>query len=218
MNRIAKCAASAAALTLLGAAAPATSIAQADTAMAAQGGGGPFIKPPTFAILPSALSSCVISCPDVAPGVEGKSHTAFNARFQAVIPTSFPWLAFVGGAQWGPADDDDHAPIIFLGGIIPIVPLNNLTGGILGFSLDPLLVATGPGGNGMDFVGEGAVVLNFGQLMMKGMAFWSGLGAFFLLDQNLTPNEDFKGDKDYWNPTLIYGLVIPIAPWPGSSP
>ena len=41
--------------------------------------------------------------------------------------------------------------------------------------------------------------------------------AFFLLDQNLTPEEDITGDKDYWNPVLIYGLSIPIAPWPGGS-
>jgi hypothetical protein len=170
----------------------------------------PFFQPPSFAILPSFLTTNVISAPE---GID--SHTGFNARFQAVIPTRLPWLAFVGGAQWGPVDEEDHGAIIFLGGIIPIVPINQATGGMLSFSLDPLLVATGPGSDGMDFFGEAAVVLNVGS-MMGTAGYWSGLAAFFLLDQNLTPNEDAAGDKDYWNPVLIYGISLPISPWPGS--
>lgn len=169
---------------------------------------GGFIRNSTFSILPSALSTNVISAPD---GVD--SHTAFNARFQGVISTSTPWLAFVGGAQWGPAKDEDHGPIIFLGGIIPIVPLNQATNGILSFSIDPLLVATAPGGDGMDFVMEGAVVLGIGKMMMPQSAYWSGVGAFFLLDQNITVDEDpVTGEKDRWNPALIYGISLPIAP------
>jgi hypothetical protein len=170
-----------------------------------------FFQPPSFAILPSFLTTNVISAPD---GVD--SHTGFNARFQAVIPTRSPWLAFVAGAQWGPLDEEDHGAVIFLGGIIPLVPINQATGGLLSFSVDPLLIATGPGSDGMDFFLEGAAVLSIGQMMMRNMGYWSGLAAFFLLDQNLTPAEDAAGDKDYWNPVLIYGLSLPIAPWPGS--
>jgi len=183
---------------------------------------GPFLKPPVFAILPSFLTTNVISAPE---GVD--SHTGFNARFQAVIPTSSPWLAFVGGAQWGPLSDEDHGAIIFLGGIIPIAPISNATGGALGISLDPLLVATGPGSDGMDFVGEVAVVLNIGSMMMKNGGFWSGMGLFFLLDQNLTPddvtipNPTGPGtttiEADRFNPVLIYGVALPLAPWPGSK-
>ena len=168
----------------------------------------PFFGAPSFAVLPSLLTTNVISAPE---GVE--SNTDFNARFQTVIPTRSPWFALVGGLQWGAADDQAHGPIGFLGGIIPLVPINNATGGLLSLSVDPLLVISGPGSDGMDFFGELAVVLNFGQMMMRDVPFWSGLGAFFLLDQNLTPDEDPEtGEADRFNPVLIYGLVIPIAP------
>jgi hypothetical protein len=167
-----------------------------------------FFQPPSFAILPSALTTNVISAPEGAD-----SHTAFNARFQAVVPTISPWFALVGGAQWG-VKREDHGPIIFLGGIIPLVPINNATGGLLSFSIDPLYVVgptTAPGAGifaSHDFVLEGAAVLGIGQMMMKNMAFWSGLSAFFLLDQNITTA---KGE-DSFNPVLIYGLALPIAP------
>jgi hypothetical protein len=203
MKRIVKLVAG---VTILVASAATTAVAQDEMGVQSK----PFFQPPSFAILPSFLTTNVISAPD---GVD--SHTAFNARFQAVIPTSSPWLAFVAGAQWGPLDEEDHGAVIFLGGIIPIVPLNQATGGILSFSVDPLLIATGPGSDGMDFFIEGAAVLGLGS-MMGVTGYWSGLAAFFLLDQNLTPEEDANGDKDRWNPVLIYGISLPIAPWPGS--
>jgi hypothetical protein len=189
-------------VTLLAGAAS-TAVAQDDMAVQSK----PFFQPPSFAILPSFLTTNVISAPDGA-----ESHTAFNARFQAVIPTRSPWLAFVAGAQWGPVDEEDHGAVIFLGGIIPIVPLNQATGGILSLSVDPLLIATGPGSKGMDFFLEGAAVLNIGSMMMRNAGYWSGLAAFFLLDQNITTEDD----EDSFNPVLIYGLSLPIAPWPGS--
>jgi hypothetical protein len=189
--------------------AAAAGVAPAQDTMASK----PFFQPPVFVILPSFLTTNVISAPE---GVD--SHTAFNGRFQAVVPTSSPYLAFVGGVQWG-FRKEDHPPIGFLGGILPLVPLNKASGGWLSFSVDPLYVVTpgAEGGTEHDFVAEGAVLLNIGSMMMSNMPFWSGLSAFFLLDQNLTPNEDANGDKDYWNPVLIYGLAIPIAPWPGGS-
>jgi hypothetical protein len=162
----------------------------------------PLFGTPSFAVLPSFLTSCVISCDAEA------SNTDFNARFQTVIPTRSPWFALVGGLQWGPASDEAHGPIGFFGPIIPLVPINNATGGWLGLSVDPLLVITGAGGDGMDFVLEGAAVLNFGAMMMKDMPFWSGLAAFFLIDQNITT----ESGEDSFNPVLIYGLAIPIAP------
>jgi len=187
-----------------------TVLASAATTAAAQEEMGvqsrPFFQPPSFSILPSFLTTNVISAPDGA-----ESNTAFNARFQAVIPTRSPWLAFVGGAQWGPIDEEDHGAIIFLGGIIPLVPINQATGGILSLSIDPLLIATGPGSDGMDFFLEGAAVLNLGG-MMGVQGYWSGLAAFFLLDQNITTEDE----EDSFNPVLIYGLSLPIAPWPGS--
>jgi hypothetical protein len=164
-------------------------------------------KSPVFLLMPSALTTCTWSCP------AGKSRTDFNARFMTVIPTASPWFSLVGGVQWGWAKRDAHGPIGFFGGIIPIVPLNNATNGWLGFSFDPLGVTTGPGGAGTQFVAEGAVVLNVGAKMMRNMGVFSGLGAFFLVDQQLTHvGRDANGDRDYWNPALVYGIMLPLAP------
>jgi len=169
----------------------------------------PMIGAPSFSILPSGLTTCAISCDT------GDSKTDFNARFQAVIPTATPWLAFVAGAQWGWADDSAHAPAAFFGAVVPIVPLNDLTNGWLSFSVDPLGVAGGPGGKGTNFVLEGAVNLNLGAKMMKAAPFLSGFGAFFLVDQQLSRvSRDANGDKDYWNPALVWGAFFQIAPWP----
>lgn len=198
---------------------PLTLVATAAIAAAAVGGTASaqeettttegFIRPPVFVIMPGALTTCVISCP------ADESRTDFNARFQTVIPTSTPWLAFVGGLQWGWGSDDAHGPIGFFGGIIPIVPLNNATQGWLSLSIDPLGVVTGPGGRGTNFVLEGAAVLNLGAKMMQGMGVFEGFGLYFLIDQQLSNvPRDLEGDKDYWNPALIYGAILQIAPWP----
>ena len=173
----------------------------------------PFLKPPVFLVMPGGLTTCVISCPDVAPGVSSKSKTDFNARFQTVVPTATPWLAFVGGLQWGWAKADAHGPIGFFGGIIPLVPLNTATQGWLSFSLDPLGVVTGPGSKGTNFVGEGAVVLNIGAKMMAKAPVFKGLGAYFLLDQQFTNlPKDANGNTDRWNPALVWGALLQIAP------
>jgi len=169
----------------------------------------PVLKAPVFLIMPGGLTSCSISCP------ANESKTDFNARFQTVIPTATDWLALVGGLQWGWADSSAHGPIGFFGAIVPIVPLNNATRGWLSLSLDPLGVTTGPGGKGTNFFLEGAAVLNIGAKMMKTMPVFRGFGAYFLIDQQLSRvPRDLNGDKDYWNPTLIWGGLLQIAPWP----
>lgn len=165
------------------------------------------LRPPVFLLMPGALTTCVISCP------QDEDHTAFNARFQTVIPTATPWLALVGGLQWGWADEDDHGPIGFFGAIIPLVPINNATNGWLSLSVDPLGVVTGPGGDGTNFVIEGAAVLNVGAKMMGEMGVFRGLGLYALIDQQLTNvPRDLDGDKDYWNPAIIYGVLLQISP------
>jgi hypothetical protein len=175
----------------------------------AQGVSAPeeFLKPPVFLLMPGVLTTCVISCD------ANQSNTDFNARFQTVIPTSSQWLAFVAGLQWGWAADDDHGPIGFFGAILPLAPLNNVTGGWLSFSIDPLGVVTGPGSDGTNFVLEGAVVLNIGAMMMQNMGVFRGFGAYFLIDQQLTNlPEDAAGETDNWNPALVYGVMLQIAP------
>lgn len=180
-----------------------TAVAQDDTTHTS------VFKPPVFLVMPGGLTTCSISCP------ASKSKTDFNARFQTVVPTATPWLALVAGAQWGWADTSAHGPIGFFGGIIPLVPLNNAMRGWLSLSVDPLGVTTGPGARGTNFVLEGAAVLNLGAKMMKTMPVFRGFGAYFLIDQQLSRvPRDLNGDKDYWNPALVWGGLLQLAPWP----
>jgi hypothetical protein len=165
-----------------------------------------FLKPPVFLIMPGGLTTCTISCP------AKKSRTDFNVRFQTVIPTETDWLAFVAGAQWGWFNNLAHGPIIFFGGIVPIVPLNTATKGWLSVSVDPLGVATAPGGLGTNFVLEGALVSPIGKMMMSTTPF-KGLGLYFLLDQQITQvPRDANGNRDHWNPALVYGVLWQLAP------
>jgi hypothetical protein len=56
-------------------------------------------------------------------------------------------------------------------------------------------------------------VLNIGAKMMTNSPF-KGLGLYFLLDQQITRiPEDANGDKDRFNPVMLNGLALPIAPW-----
>lgn len=172
--------------------------------------GGAFLRPPVFLLMPGALTANAISAGE---GVE--SETNFNARFMTVIPTASPWFSLVGGAQWGIAQEEDHGAIIFYGAIINIAPLTNLTNGLLAFSIDPLGVTTGPGGEGTNFFLEGAVVFNIGALIATNSPF-KGASLYFLLDQQITrldPDDDGPAEADYFAPTLLYGVALPIAPW-----
>lgn len=171
-----------------------------------------FFKAPVFVLQPGGVTANALSAPD---GVE--SSTAFNARFATVLPTSVPWFQGVFGAQ---VATGGHAgtPNIFYGGIIPIVPISTATGGMLGVSLDPLGVTTFGGnttsGGGTFFFGELAFSLAVGKMMFSGMGpMWSGMGAYFLVDQQLSGPlpKDENGDSDRWRPILLYGLNIPLG-------
>ena len=90
-----------------------------------------------------------------------------------------------------------------------------VTASLPSFSIDPLGVTSGPGAKGTNFVLEGAAVLNIGAKMMKTMPVFRGFGAYFLVDQQLSRvGRDANGDKDYWNPALVWGGLLQIAPWP----
>ena len=171
--------------------------------------GGSFLKPPVFVLQPGILQANVISKPE---GTE-TGDAMPNARFLTLLPTASPYFTLLGGAQWGIADEDDHGPIIFYGAIIPIPGITEATQGWLSLSIDPLGVTGGAGGEGTNFWLEGAAVLNIGAKMMTNSP-WKGLGLYFLLDQQITRiPEDANGDKDRFNPVLLYGLSLPIAPW-----
>jgi hypothetical protein len=168
---------------------------------------GKFLKTPAFLLMPGGLTSCTISCP------ANQSRTDFNMRFQTVIPTSTSWLSFVAGAQWGWFKNDAHGPLGFFGGIIPIVPLNNALNGWLSISFDPLGVTSGPGTNATNLVLEGAAVAPIGAKMMSNVPLFNKAGLYFLVDQQMTNlPRDANGERDHWNPALVYGLFWQIAP------
>lgn len=211
MNRIAKFAAS---LALLGATAPAVGLAQDTTG--APGTSGTFMsffKHPVFVLQPGGVTANAVSAPDNI-----NSTSAFNARFGTVVPTSLPVWNFVFGTQVA-TGGNAGTPNIFYGGIIPITPVTAVTQGWLDISLDPLGVTTFGGTTtratgGTFFVAEGAVVLQVGRKMMAGMGpTWSGIGVYFLIDQQISgplPRQN-NGDKDHWRPVLLYGLNIPLG-------
>jgi hypothetical protein len=134
-------------------------------------------------------------------------------RFQTVIPTRESWLAFVAGTQWGWFRDEAHGPLGFFGAIIPIVPLNNKLDGWLSVSFDPLGVTSGPGTGGTNLFLEGALVAPIGAKMMSTAPFLNKLGLYFLVDQQMTNLPlDAAGNRDHWNPVLVYGVLWQLAP------
>jgi hypothetical protein len=49
--------------------------------------------------------------------------------------------------------------------------------------------------------------------MMSNMGVFRGFGAYFLIDQQITNlPEDAAGETDNWNPALVYGVMLQIAP------
>jgi len=181
--------------------------------------GGKFFKSPSFALLPSIITLNAISRP--AGTSPDKAMSGFNVRFQTVIPTKSEWLTGVAGVQFmpnGPSGSNAklNQPIVFYGLILPVLQ-SKYTGGWLSVSADPLGVyflnprgGTSPFSH--EFVMEGAAVVPFGAKMMKDMGMFSNLSAFLLVDQRIThPTIDRNGNKDYWAPVLVYGIVLPIA-------
>jgi hypothetical protein len=171
-----------------------------------------FFKAPVFVLQPGGVTVNAVSAPD---GVE--SATNFNARFATVIPTASPYLQGVFGAQVA-TGGNAGTPNIFYGAIIPVAPIASATGGMFSFSIDPLGVTTfgGPttSAGGTFFFLEGAFGLAVGKMMFADMGpMWSGLGAYFLIDQQISGPlpKDESGDADRFRPILLYGLNIPLG-------
>ena len=183
----------------------------------AQTSSGGFFRAPVLLAQPGVVTAGAVSCDDC------ESVSGFNARFTVVVPTASPWFNLVMGTQFQPnglGGSKDNRPGFYYGAIIPVALLGTATQGWLSLSIDPLGVY-GPSGADAssrpyahEFFLEAAFVLNIGSKMMQNMGPWSGLGVYFLVDQQITHlPEDAEGDTDRFNPVLLYGLSLPIAPW-----
>jgi hypothetical protein len=221
MKRIARLALGALAIT----ATATTAVAQEDAQAPVPQAEGFFGKP-AFVLMPGTFSAPVLS--EAGEDTDADTKTYFNARFMTVVPTRLEWFQLVAGAQWLPNGARAISPTgvrggratqpnIFYGAIIPFVPFNKATNGWLNLSIDPLgLYYMGGGGTsdnyGHDFVLEGAAVIPIGQKMFPAMSFFGNVSAYVLLDQILTHQPvKANGDRDYWSPLLLTGLIIPIG-------
>ncbi|HVE78875.1 MAG TPA: hypothetical protein VNA89_08445 [Gemmatimonadaceae bacterium] len=177
-----------------------------------------WLKAPTLVFQPGVITANVISAPDDADAISG-----FNVRFTMVVPTASPLFNLVMGTQFLPNGldgNDDNRPIFYYGGIIPVGPINAYQQ-FLQVLVNPLGVYAMRRSEGErqythEFVLELALIANVGKYMMPNMGVWSNLGAYLLFDQQITGlAEDANGDTDRFNPVVLSGLTLPIAPWPG---
>jgi hypothetical protein len=95
------------------------------------------------------------------------------------------------------------------------------TGGWLSVSIDPLGVYQPGGGGeagrrpyGHDLFIEAAAILHIGSKVMGRLGTFSGMGLYALLDQQITHlPRDASGDRDYFRPVLLYGVLVQLAPF-----
>jgi hypothetical protein len=188
-----------------------------------------WLKAPVLVFQPGVVTANAISPPELdispAPGIQrGKNSSAsgVNVRFTMVVPTASPNFNLVLGTQFQPNGLDgnrNNNPSFYYGAIIPVSVVGDISHAWLSLSIDPLGVYApqsyaSPFPFTHELFLEGALVVNVGSKMMANMGPWSGLGVYFLWDQQLThPPRNVDGGRDYYSPVLLYGLTIPIAPW-----
>jgi hypothetical protein len=174
---------------------------------------------PAFLFQPGMLTTDFLSAPDDLGALTG-----FNLRFVTTVPTRYRWLTLTAGASVTPYGAigafrrDENTPVLFGGNVFPILTAGHTSGWL---SVDaPLLLVYSFGGGGdretrvygRDVVGEVAVTLHVGRKLLSGFGSpLSRLRVYGLLDQNLTPNRDFSGRRDRFNPIAQYGLTVPFG-------
>ena len=185
--------------------------------------GGSFLKSPIFLAQPGAIT--------VNPHNDfAREGTGFNLRLVTVIPTSVSGFQFIVGSQFQPNGTSsrlngttggsyfNNEPSVFYGVVVAIAPLGRLFDNWFSFSVDPL-GWFGPNGGGdthhaygNDFVLEGAVSFNFGRKLWGNRGWVSGLSAYGMLDQQISDApRNANGNRNYWNPNILYGLTVPLA-------
>jgi hypothetical protein len=187
-----------------------------------------WLKTPILLFQPGVVRANAISPTEVdvnpGPGIQRDSPyptSGLNIRFTMVVPTAAPNFNLVFGTQFLPNGLDgnhNNQPGFYYGAIIPVGWVGTLSRSWLSFSIDPLGVY-GPSSYSShpyshELFLEGALVLNVGSKMMANMGPWSGLGVYFLWDQQIThAPRNVDGDRDQFAPVLLYGLTLPVAPW-----
>jgi hypothetical protein len=178
-----------------------------------------WLKAPVLVFQPGIVTANAISAGDDDDAIHG-----FNVRFTMVVPTSSPHFNLVMGTQFFPnglGGSGANTPIFYYGGIIPLAPIGSMTSNFINASINPLGVYA-PAGYGNrpyshEFWIELALTSNIGQMMMPNMGFFSNLGVYLLFDNQITHAPlDEEGDRDLFRPVLLYGVTLPIAPWPAS--
>ena len=180
---------------------------------------------PQFEIQPGLAVSDFFSVPEGTA-----TNSAFSFRFTTRFPTGINWLTPVVGAVFLPygttlnTTRNTDAPTIFAGNIFPVLSRSRTSGW---FSAEiPLVIAhspgTGPSGNlsdyGRDLVVLPTVYLHLGDRALRELGtIWSKLNLFFQLEQNLTPNPDADGKRDFLNPIATIGVSVTIGAPSNSS-
>ena len=152
------------------------------------------------------------------------TNSAFVVRFSTRLPTKLRWLTPVLGASFLPYGSTQNtvrntdAPTIFAGNIFPLVSERKTSGW---FAMEiPLLIAHSPGAGasgsvrdyGRDLVVVPTVYLRLGQRALRELGtVWSNLSVYGSLEQNLTPNADDLGRRDYFNPIATIGLSFTVG-------
>jgi hypothetical protein len=168
---------------------------------------GYLLKPAAFVFQPGFVTGNALSSP---PGSRGS--TDFLMRLVTVIPTASDWVSLVAGLAITPANDNNH-PAFFYGLAIPLAPVSDMTDGWVSVALAPLgvygrnLGGASGGAYGTALLLELACFLNVGAKLSGGSGPLSGVSLFLLADQLLTSTNDL------FNPSILYGVSITVAPW-----
>ena len=152
------------------------------------------------------------------------TNSAFSLRFSTRFPTSLSWLTPVVGAMLLPYGSTQNtvrntdAPTLFAGNIFSVITERKTSGW---FTVEvPLLIAHSPGAAasgsardyGRDLVVLPTVYLHLGPRALRELgAVWSKLNVVVQLEQNLTPNPDALGHRDYLNPIATIGVSLAIG-------
>jgi hypothetical protein len=174
---------------------------------------------PEFRLEPGLLSADFISAPPLVT-----STTGFNVRFETRLATSHRWLTPVIGASIAPYGTSGsigrnlNTPVIFFGNAFPFVR-SAQTGGWATVELPLFLYYSYGGGGphnrriyGRDVFLQVSTHLHLGAKALHDLGpFWSRVGVYADLEQNLTPNRVGNRSPDRFNPVGLVGLSIPFG-------